>query len=64
MLSRWEAEQPGRVENIARSLRAVVPSHLGDLDLYDFGRLCADEGLEKLDLVDLTPRSINAMQPR
>ena len=36
MLRLWEREQPGRVANIARSLRAVVPSHLCDTNLFDF----------------------------
>ncbi len=64
MLSRWDAEQPGRVENIARSLSAVVPSHLGDRGLYDFAGLCSDEDVEKLQLLDLTPSCVNAMPPR
>jgi tRNA 2-thiocytidine biosynthesis protein TtcA len=39
MLNHWEREHPGRVENVFRSLQAVVPSHLADLQLFDFGRL-------------------------
>ena len=39
MLQQWEREQPGRVENIARSLTAVTPSHLGDQGLFDFAAL-------------------------
>lgn len=39
MLRAWDREQPGRVENIARSIRKVVPSHLGDSELFDFGAL-------------------------
>lgn len=41
MLREWDREQPGRVENIARSLANVAPSHLGDLDLFDFAGLKA-----------------------
>ena len=53
MLQQWDAEQPGRVENIARSLRHVVPSHLGDTQLFDFAELRADAlGPE---LLDVTP---------
>lgn len=37
MLAGWDAEQPGRVENIAKSMRTVVPSHLADPSLHDFG---------------------------
>ena len=47
MLQAWEAVQPGRVENIARAIRTVVPSHLGDSELFDFS------GLE--ESVDLEP---------
>ena len=39
MLHEWEVIQPGRVENIARAIRTVVPTHLGDSDLFDFGAL-------------------------
>jgi tRNA 2-thiocytidine biosynthesis protein TtcA len=40
-LTSWDQSHPGRVENIARGLRNVVPSHLGDTRLFDFA------GLEK-----------------
>jgi tRNA 2-thiocytidine biosynthesis protein TtcA len=36
MLAGWEKEQPGRLENIFRSLQSVSPSHLADTDLFDF----------------------------
>lgn len=42
MLQGWDKEAPGRVENIARSLQYVTPSHLGDLSLFDFNALVAD----------------------
>lgn len=42
MLRGWDKEAPGRVENIARSLQYVSPSHLGDLNLFDFNALVAD----------------------
>ena len=35
MLADWEKRYPGRVENIFRSLRNIVPSHLMD-ELYPF----------------------------
>ncbi|MBH81867.1 MAG: tRNA 2-thiocytidine(32) synthetase TtcA [Gammaproteobacteria bacterium] len=52
MLRQWDEEHPGRVENIARSLRHVVPSHLGDEVLFDFESLRAD--LAGPLLVDVT----------
>ena len=39
MLAQWDAEQPGRVDNIARALRHVTPSHLADPGLADFAGL-------------------------
>lgn len=42
MLATWERENPGRVENIFRSLTAVVPSHLADRSLFDFAGLGGD----------------------
>ncbi len=48
MLREWEVAQPGRVENIARSLAHVVPSHLADTKLFDFGNLSVDVPLQDL----------------
>lgn len=39
MLKDWERAHPGRVENIFRSLQAVVPSHLADTSLFPFREL-------------------------
>ncbi|MFT4582165.1 MAG: tRNA 2-thiocytidine biosynthesis protein TtcA [Gammaproteobacteria bacterium] len=39
MLADWEREQPGRVENIFRSIQSVTPSHLADTSLFDFHSL-------------------------
>ncbi len=41
MLADWEQQQPGRIENMARGLRQVVPSHLADAGLFDFAGLSA-----------------------
>lgn len=54
MLSDWDQAAPGRVENIARGLRHVVPSHLGDTDLFDFVSLAADDASSLLSLQDIT----------
>jgi tRNA 2-thiocytidine biosynthesis protein TtcA len=54
MLGTWDREAPGRVENIARSLRHVVPSHLGDGDLFDFVSLSRDDASAVLSLKDIT----------
>jgi len=36
MLQGWEREDPGRLDNIFRGIQHVTPSHLGDLNLYNF----------------------------
>jgi tRNA 2-thiocytidine biosynthesis protein TtcA len=56
MLTGWDREQPGRVENIGRALRNLVPSHLGDGDLFDFVNLQLDAG-DGLVLLDVTGRA-------
>jgi tRNA 2-thiocytidine biosynthesis protein TtcA len=62
MLIAWDRENPGRVRSIARSLRHVVPSHLGDAALFDFAGLAAafEDGRphrdRRLALVDVTDR--------
>jgi tRNA 2-thiocytidine biosynthesis protein TtcA len=62
MLKEWDRSQPGRVENIARSIAHVTPSHLADHGLFDFRNLAlAAVGLdgpaelrdETIDLVRL-----------
>ena len=39
MCGRWDEIQPGRVENIARAMHNIVPSHLADPNLFDFAEL-------------------------
>lgn len=49
MLVGWDLQQPGRVENIARSLGHLTPSHLADHDLFDFKGLLQDSSDDKRD---------------
>lgn len=39
MLQSWEAEYPGRIDNIFRSIQNVSPSQLADTELFDFTSL-------------------------
>lgn len=39
MLQTWEQSYPGRMESIMTSIKNVVPSHLADTELFDFGSL-------------------------
>jgi tRNA 2-thiocytidine biosynthesis protein TtcA len=43
MLRCWETENPNRVDSILAGLRNVVPSHLMDTALFDFGSLQPDD---------------------
>ena len=52
MLSEWDKAQPGRVENIARSLGHLTPSHLADARFFDFRGLHIDAG-DSDRLIDL-----------
>jgi len=36
LLREWDRKYPGRLDNMAHALQNVVPSHLGDANLYDF----------------------------
>ena len=42
MLTQWDRAEPGRVENIARSIAHVSPSQLADSTLFDFAGLQRD----------------------
>ena len=39
MLREWEKKHPGRVENLFRSMHHIVPSHLMDVEAFDFKNL-------------------------
>ena len=59
MLAEWEQQYPGRIENMARGLRHVVPSHLADANLFDFVSLVA--GADEQKGSDLSP--VNPEKP-
>jgi len=48
MLREWEKRHPGRIESICNALGKVVPSHLMDRALFDFGAVRAT-GREEAD---------------
>lgn len=43
MLADWESEQPGRMQNIFKSLSRVTCSHLLDSELFDFANLKVEQ---------------------
>ena len=46
MLADWEKRYPGRVDNLFRGLRNIVPSHLMDAELYPFDSPSPNELLD------------------
>lgn len=48
MLKLWEKQQPGRVENIFRSLQYVTPSHLADTELFPFKKLNKEKKINQM----------------
>ncbi|NKB97257.1 MAG: tRNA 2-thiocytidine(32) synthetase TtcA [Pseudomonadales bacterium] len=57
MLRVWDVDQPGRVENIGRSIGRVTPSHLADPGLFDFKGLSVnneDDFWGKIELVEVS----------
>lgn len=52
MLVQWDAEQPGRVMNVFKSMSRLSLSHLLDRERFDFQGLSTDqaEGLDELDI--------------
>jgi tRNA 2-thiocytidine biosynthesis protein TtcA len=52
MLADWDAQHPGRCENIFRALGNVVPSQLADRNLFDFAALGARDGVRCADAHD------------
>jgi len=59
MLREWEAQYPGRLDNMATALGNVVPSHLMDRNLHPFATLrptgVADDGGDKAFDDDASP---------
>ncbi len=52
MLQEWDRQYPGRVENIARALTDITPSHLADRTLFDFAALGANASAKRLSHAD------------
>ena len=48
MLTQWDRTEPGRVENIARSIANISPSQMADPKLFDFAALHRDAAAASL----------------
>ncbi len=44
MLNEWEQRFPGRIESMFKAMQNVIPSHLADAELYDFGSISTQIG--------------------
>ena len=53
LLKEWDQTHPGRVENIARAIRNVKLSHLGDRQLFPFGQDTANPDGRLLDVAEV-----------
>lgn len=56
MFQEWDRQHPGRLENMFRAIQNVVPSHLADINQYDFDTMTHPEPVEpfeKLDVLNL-----------
>jgi len=65
MLSDWEKQSPGRINNIFRAMQNIAPSQLADTELFDFAGLSLDRSGERAPYAfaaDETAR-IGAEQP-
>lgn len=62
MLVGWDQSNPGRVENVARSINSVTLSHLGDRRHYDFEGLIAEK--RSVEALEIESRSIDITEVR
>ncbi len=54
MLSDWEQEFPGRSETILTALQNVAPSHLADINRFDFKNLKSFKGIGDLKITNIS----------
>lgn len=55
MLQSWEAQYPGRLDNMFRAMQHIAPSQLGDTELFDFKNLEQKQLkmlAQRIDIVD------------
>ncbi len=51
MMQEWDRRFPGRTESVFTAMQNVVPSHLADIELFDFPGLTLDTPVEEGDIV-------------
>jgi len=50
MMHDWDKRYPGRTEAVFTAIQNVVPSHLGDNNLFDFRNLTLDTPVDQGDI--------------
>lgn len=61
MLGEWEKQQPGRLDNILRSIQSISPSQLADSSLFDFASLrVGSEATQEPSGIEATELSIES----
>ncbi len=55
MMQDWDKRFPGRTEAVLTAMQNVVPSHLADLNLFDFRNLTLDTPVEEGDIAFDSP---------
>ncbi|WP_295005233.1 tRNA 2-thiocytidine(32) synthetase TtcA [uncultured Dechloromonas sp.] len=55
MMQDWDKRYPGRTESVLTAMQNVVPSHLADLDLFDFHGLTLDTPVDEGDIAFDSP---------
>lgn len=55
MMQDWDKRYPGRTESVFTAIQNVVPSHLADLDLFDFRGLTLDTPVDEGDIAFDSP---------
>jgi len=58
MLRAWEKQHPNRLETIFSSIKSVMPSQLGDTDLFDFADLTIDRSAQRPELAQELPMNV------
>jgi len=65
MLHEWEKTQPGRTENIFRSMTNIAPSQLADTDLFNFKDLALSQDKshlgERVPLTNISSEPVNIL---
>ena len=67
MMADWDRRYPGRTESVFTAMQNIVPSHLADLEAFDFAGLAFGQSVEEGDIAfdepELAPPSLFSLRP-